>query len=599
MLSVIHTCIDVFKSIYSLPPQQSKRDCQPIYTTNNKKRKFTDDSQYSDSWKRQRTNQNTAKNYRQQSEMNQQQQPTSSPITNEVIKEFQSVQQQVKKERLYDGKLPSPRERNRIIRSSNAPPHQHDQQHIEKNEKNENLKRCINKKKDLKNMPSFLLRDKNMHETLHFLHHDKNVKSKNHDDENDHVVVSIDDNNDDEKVMKKNQVYFVESSRALKNLNQRRNERYLEEKLSLYRKGQFDEEPDMETIEKNESLSFSLMRNSGNNSEDVEMELNFQENMDDYVNEKLAWKLNSLNILRERVHLANLSRDVSMNRYAAQITSELITKITDELSEEMAREVMQEELPNHYLQKIVEEVIDELVHIDKEYLDLMPMDRETVESLLNKRGNHLIHEKYNIPVTGEKIRCLAPTEWLNDEVINFYFNMCKDRSLSKPGKYPQCHFFNTFFYSKLDMTNRGYTYSNVRTWTRKIDLFSMDKVIIPVHLGVHWVLSVINIRDKRFEYYDSMLSSTRTGKQVLANLQRYLQDEHQDKKKKPLDTSDWEMFIAPRTEYPQQANGWDCGMFTCKCANAVSQDLQIDFGQRNMQYFRHRMILEIKRGFVM
>ena len=38
----------------------------------------------------------------------------------------------------------------------------------------------------------------------------------------------------------------------------------------------------------------------------------------------------------------------------------------------------------------------------------------------------------------------------------------------------------------------------------QIDIFSLDKVIVPVHLGSHWCLAVINIRDKRFEYYDSL-----------------------------------------------------------------------------------------------
>jgi sentrin-specific protease 1 len=32
----------------------------------------------------------------------------------------------------------------------------------------------------------------------------------------------------------------------------------------------------------------------------------------------------------------------------------------------------------------------------------------------------------------------------------------------------------------------------------------MEKVIVPVHLGNHWCLAVINFKEKRFEYYDSM-----------------------------------------------------------------------------------------------
>lgn len=38
-----------------------------------------------------------------------------------------------------------------------------------------------------------------------------------------------------------------------------------------------------------------------------------------------------------------------------------------------------------------------------------------------------------------------------------------------------------------------------------MDLFAKDRIIIPINLGnSHWVCSAINIREKRFEYYDSL-----------------------------------------------------------------------------------------------
>lgn len=39
----------------------------------------------------------------------------------------------------------------------------------------------------------------------------------------------------------------------------------------------------------------------------------------------------------------------------------------------------------------------------------------------------------------------------------------------------------------------------------QVDLFAKDRIIIPINLGnSHWVCSAINIREKRFEYYDSL-----------------------------------------------------------------------------------------------
>lgn len=46
------------------------------------------------------------------------------------------------------------------------------------------------------------------------------------------------------------------------------------------------------------------------------------------------------------------------------------------------------------------------------------------------------------------------------------------------------------------------------------DIFAYDKVLLPVHLGVHWCLAVINIKERRTEYYDSLGGSNDTCHEV-------------------------------------------------------------------------------------
>lgn len=70
------------------------------------------------------------------------------------------------------------------------------------------------------------------------------------------------------------------------------------------------------------------------------------------------------------------------------------------------------------------------------------------------------------------------------QVINFYMNLLVERS--KNPSLPSVNTFNTFFYPKL----RSSGYSAVRRWTKKTDIFSKDILLVPVHLGVHWCLSV-------------------------------------------------------------------------------------------------------------
>uniref|UniRef100_A0A8B9HYX6 Si:dkey-21c19.3 n=1 Tax=Astyanax mexicanus TaxID=7994 RepID=A0A8B9HYX6_ASTMX len=84
------------------------------------------------------------------------------------------------------------------------------------------------------------------------------------------------------------------------------------------------------------------------------------------------------------------------------------------------------------------------------------------------------------------------------QVINFYMNMLVERS--KASHLPSVYTFNTFFYPKL----RSSGYSTVRRWTKKVDIFSVDIILVPVHLGVHWCLSVVDFRKKSIMYFDSM-----------------------------------------------------------------------------------------------
>lgn len=57
---------------------------------------------------------------------------------------------------------------------------------------------------------------------------------------------------------------------------------------------------------------------------------------------------------------------------------------------------------------------------------------------------------------------------------------------NKKEGYPSVHAFSTFFYPKL--ISEGY--KAVRRWTRGVDLFKQDIILVPIHLRVHWALAV-------------------------------------------------------------------------------------------------------------
>lgn len=106
---------------------------------------------------------------------------------------------------------------------------------------------------------------------------------------------------------------------------------------------------------------------------------------------------------------------------------------------------------------------------------------------------------------------LEPGQWLNDEIVNFYGQLIMDKTAralaSKEnvpnGKVPKIHYMTSFFWEKL--SKQGYEGGRMARWTKKIDIFSYDIILIPINHGnAHWTSAAINFMKKRIEAYDSM-----------------------------------------------------------------------------------------------
>ncbi|ETL39177.1 hypothetical protein L916_09430 [Phytophthora nicotianae] len=265
------------------------------------------------------------------------------------------------------------------------------------------------------------------------------------------------------------------------------------------------------------------------------------------------------------------------------------------LAEREANTILEEVLLED-IYDIAEDVFDEEEEKSRNK-ELPPELLEIVENALHEGPmEEVLINKYNVDITRRHLQCMLPGTWLNDEVINFYFQMLSDRdeALVKAGVLPKrSHFFNSFFYTKV--SENGYNFINVRRWTRKIDLFAMDKIFMPVNVGnMHWCMAVIHMTEKRIQYYDSMHGS---GAACLKVLLRYLHDESEHKKKQKFNDEGWElMTTTPDT--PQQNNGSDCGVFSCMFADYLSLNKPLSFVQKDIPFHRHRMVLHVSRGYI-
>ena len=106
--------------------------------------------------------------------------------------------------------------------------------------------------------------------------------------------------------------------------------------------------------------------------------------------------------------------------------------------------------------------------VEKAWFGHLPMD-------------HILVVHFNQELRVRDLLTLYSTNWLNDEVINFYLSLIVERS-KFDNLLPKVHAFNTFFYTKL----RSGGYSTVRRWAKKakVEIASCDLVLVPVHLGV-------------------------------------------------------------------------------------------------------------------
>ena len=156
------------------------------------------------------------------------------------------------------------------------------------------------------------------------------------------------------------------------------------------------------------------------------------------------------------------------------------------------------------------------------------------------------------------------------------------RSKANPSL-PRVAFMTSNFYVKLH--HEGY--DSVRTWTskrRKLDVFELDKLILPVNImNLHWCLAVVYIQKRQLQYLDSLGGR---GTTCLNKLKDWVEDEHLYEKGTEL-TCQW-TTITDQT-IPRQDNGHDCGVFACMFAEYLSEDLPLEFSQSNIPHFRRRL----------
>lgn len=112
--------------------------------------------------------------------------------------------------------------------------------------------------------------------------------------------------------------------------------------------------------------------------------------------------------------------------------------------------------------------------------------------------------KGGISINTEDYQCLAVDQYLNDVIIDFYLKYLHEEVMT-PEQRERTHIFSSFFYKRLTatsarqrhlerelkMTAAQKRHNRVKSWTKNVNLFDKDFIVIPINELSHWFLAII------------------------------------------------------------------------------------------------------------
>ncbi|XP_053201205.1 sentrin-specific protease 6-like isoform X2 [Panonychus citri] len=224
-------------------------------------------------------------------------------------------------------------------------------------------------------------------------------------------------------------------------------------------------------------------------------------------------------------------------------------------------------------------------------------DTENQRSLngsISNNDDHLFSyppdEIDRISIHQSDLACLEQGQYLNDTILGFYLKYI-EKDLTAPDIAERSYIFSTFFYYKLTHRTRvsetqtqdnqslsDKYYNRVKNWTKNINIFEKDFIIIPINKSCHWFLAIIcyprkvpfmdeilpieiekNPKRPCILFMDSLQSAhSKCG--LAAPIRHFLTKEWESKK---TTKKNFSKSVMPDIylKVPKQINSFDCGLY--------------------------------------
>lgn len=88
---------------------------------------------------------------------------------------------------------------------------------------------------------------------------------------------------------------------------------------------------------------------------------------------------------------------------------------------------------------------------------------------------------------------LREDTYLNDNLIAFYMRFLQENlERTNPTAAKRVYFFNSYFFATLRPPGTSaFNYKGVEKWTRSVDLFTYDYILVPINENQHWYIAII------------------------------------------------------------------------------------------------------------
>lgn len=176
---------------------------------------------------------------------------------------------------------------------------------------------------------------------------------------------------------------------------------------------------------------------------------------------------------------------------------------------------------------------------------------------------------------------LRPNIWLNNKIIMSYINLVKEYFSELD---VQIYPLSTFFYKYVKDKNKNFISNSFNEYIQG----EYDFIIIPIHLPNHWTLCIIDIKNKIFEYYDSLKGSIEKNLKILQKIKEAISIiSHEFSEFYDFEMQDRSSSV------PLQDNCSDCGVFCCMYVRHRIENKNIQIKQKNSKIQRYKMLHEL------